>query len=448
MPSPGMVTTVCFAMNANSYVTRYPTTWDSLDCSRRLFQAQSGAHQVLHAAGDHQRLRHRTQRREGELLAGITHCAGRKVDFNLVARDNRLLPAPERIGQPLAQAHYQHGRFNAQESVVERVAQVGLRKAAGDHQGNTGKLQGGDRLFAARAGAKAETAHDHVARPAEFGKSWVVVLHDDFGHHFRSHVLAIGIVLAVDAVGVEVVLRQEDESAAYAAWEPCEDLNIFGRGSCGREDFEAPVRGLVGDVTWPADVTGNRRRRHDLGAGEIAPRIARAHASFEVAVGGGDADLARFQEAGAEADARPAARRQRFCSRVDERLPDAVLYGFVFHRHAGGCEIELDTGRDLLASQDFGRGGEVLQARVHAGDQVRLLDRDLLLLDFGNGVHDLHGVWTRNVRGHVGEIEHDASSVHGVGIRHRRVRENRFDAGIGDPRNTLRPQLAISSLNV
>src|SRR6516162_9651111 len=139
MPSPGMDTTVCFAMITNSLVNLYLTVWDFLSRGRYLIEPQLGTHQVLHATRNHQRLRHRAQRRKGELLSGKANRTGSEVNLDFVSRNNSLLLARDRLSIFIAQALHQLRRFDAQEAVVERVAQVGLRETARDDQRNTSK---------------------------------------------------------------------------------------------------------------------------------------------------------------------------------------------------------------------------------------------------------------------------------------------------------------------
>ena len=255
------------------------------------------------------------------------------------------------------------------------------------------------------------------------GELRIVVLHHHARHHLRRHVLAIGVVLAVDAVGVQIVLRQEDEPPAHAAAEsragsrpsPPEPNSTANSSKCF-------VSSRSCDFSRSADVARDRRCRHHLGAAEIALRVARAHASFEIAIGGRDADLARLQQSRAQPDARPASRRQRMRARVEQRLPDAALLRLVLHRAAGRGEIELHARRDFLAAQDLRRRLQIFQPRIHAGDEIGLLDRDFLLRDLGDRLHHLHRVRAGDVRRDLGEIQHDASRVNRVRIGRRRIR--------------------------
>src|SRR5208283_895627 len=99
------------------------------------------------------------------------------------------------------------------------------------------------------------------------------------------------------------------------------------------------------DFSRSADIARDRRCRHHLGTAEIALRVARSHASFEIAISGRDADLARFEQPCAQSDARPASRGQRVRACVEQRLPDAALLRLILHRATGRSKIKLDASR-------------------------------------------------------------------------------------------------------
>src|SRR5271165_3807361 len=128
MPSPGMVTTVCFAIEVPFPDSRDPDR--SVLCSfhppllrvggreaegpafrRASVLSDAGSHcalqllpyQVLNSSRDHQRLRHTAQRREGELFARITNGARCKVDFDGIFAEDRLLFSCDRFGEARAQ---------------------------------------------------------------------------------------------------------------------------------------------------------------------------------------------------------------------------------------------------------------------------------------------------------------------------------------------------------
>ena len=59
--------------------------------------------------------------------------------------------------------------------------------------------------------------------------------------------------------------------------------------------------------------------------------------------------------------------------------------------------------------------------RIHAGDEIRFLDRDLLLGNLGDRLHHLHRVRSGDVRRDLGEIEHDTPGIDRIRIGRRRI---------------------------
>ena len=66
------------------------------------------------------------------------------------------------ISEICAQPFHQLRRLDAQKTVVERVAQIGLREAAGNDERNSLGLQRRHRLLAAGAGAEVEAADQNI----------------------------------------------------------------------------------------------------------------------------------------------------------------------------------------------------------------------------------------------------------------------------------------------
>src|SRR5271165_3212634 len=390
-----------------------PTMWDS---NSHRVQSQLAADQILHSSCDYQRLRYTAQRREGELLTRVANCAGSKIHHDLIARDDGLLFARYSVGKPRAQPVHQLGRLDAQKAVVKGVTQIRLRETARDHQRDTFVFERGHRLLTAGASPEVESTDDHIARPRAPAELRIVVLHHHPRHHLRRHVLAIGVILAVDAVGIEIVLRQEDQSPANAGRESWEDLDLLG-GSGTQGKLLEPPRYRVGSrFAWSADVACDCRRGDHLGAGQITLRIARAHASFEIAIGRRYANLAGLKQARTQADARSATRGQRMGAGLQEYLPDAALFCFGLHRAAGRGHIELHACSYFLAPQHLRRSFKIFQPRVYARHQIRPLYRNFLLGDLGDRLHYLHRVRPGDIRGDLGEIEHDACGIGSVGV--------------------------------
>src|SRR4029078_3599661 len=186
MPSPGMVTTVYFAMIPFlPYKTFYPEELvkrrtclersrnDALTCLRvqrgyRAFvaselrspgpeegvrptrassQSQPLRYQFLHSVGDHERLRHAAKRRERELFATPRNRAGGEIDVDVVSGNNCFLFGCNLRRKLLAQLLHQLRNFYAEKAVVICVSQVRLREAGSYYQENTFRLEASDRLL-------------------------------------------------------------------------------------------------------------------------------------------------------------------------------------------------------------------------------------------------------------------------------------------------------------
>src|ERR1035438_1666545 len=94
-----------------------PSSSRSKGSSGHAVKRQLCAHQILHSTGDHQRLRHRAQRRKRELFPGIPDRTPREINFNLVSRNNRLLFLCDRIRILRAQPVHQFRRLDAQKAI-------------------------------------------------------------------------------------------------------------------------------------------------------------------------------------------------------------------------------------------------------------------------------------------------------------------------------------------
>src|ERR1700674_4190071 len=56
----------------------------------------------------------------------------------------------------------------------------------------------------------------------------------------------------------------------------------------------------------------------NLRTGQVALGIARSHAAFEIAIGGGDSDLAGLEQSDSQADAWATTRGQGICSGIEQ----------------------------------------------------------------------------------------------------------------------------------
>jgi hypothetical protein len=189
-----------------------------------------------------------------------------------------------------------------------------------------------------------------------------------------------------------------------------------------------------------ADASGHGRCRHDGRARQVTLRLARAHASLEIPVRGGDPDLARLEQAHAQADARSAARRQRLRARLDQRLPVTALLGLLLDLLAGRGDVELDSVRHTLAADHSRRRRDVLDARVGARDEVGLVHADLALFQFGERCRDLDAVRSGDVRRDLPQVQPDPRRVDRVGVRGGRVLGPRAQLLFGHPFHAQRGQ--------
>src|ERR1022692_4559900 len=205
IPSPGIVTTVYFAItsfpfyvNPSLFATRFsaPPAITS-DCGPLPSGGKtnfSPRHAIV------PEVKSISTSSPGILISPPAR--SREINIHVFARDDRFFLGRDLRGALLPQSLDELGNLHAQKSVVVGVPQVGLRKTGRNHQRNAFRFQAGDRLFTARSGAEVEAADDHVSGVSARGKLRVVVLHDHSGHQLRRHIVAVGVILAVDGVGV------------------------------------------------------------------------------------------------------------------------------------------------------------------------------------------------------------------------------------------------------
>jgi hypothetical protein len=109
-------------------------------------------------------------------------------------------------------------------------------------------------------------------------------------------------------------------------------------------------------------------------------------------------------------------------SRLQQRRPRAGGLGGLLDLPARSTDVELHAVGHLLASHHLGGRLQVLQTAVHAGDDVRFVDGDILLLELGDRVHGLHRVGAGDVGRHLLQVQDDLRRVHRVGVGPRRGR--------------------------
>src|SRR6185369_655139 len=93
-------------------------------------------------------------------------------------------------------------------------------------------------------------------------------------------------------------------------------------------------------------------------------------------------------------------------------------------------------------------GRQILNPRIYAGEQVGLLNRNLLFLDLGQRRHDLHRVRPRYMRRDLRQVEYDAGGVNRVGIGLWRVLGPVRNVAIGEALDALQCQALLYSLQI
>src|SRR5438270_7282249 len=123
----------------------------------------------------------------------------------------------------------------------------------------------------------------------------VIVLHYDAGHNFGFHVVAVGLIFAIDSIGIQVVLGDEYEPALNPLGKSGKDVDgLAGNNVCTQ--FLVPTfRLAIREASCAPDVACECGGGHYFGASQEALRVARSHTALEVAIGGRNANLALFQ---------------------------------------------------------------------------------------------------------------------------------------------------------
>src|SRR5207248_6408634 len=80
---------------------------------------------------------------------------------------------------------------------------------------------------------------------------------------------------------------------------------------------------------------------------------------------------------------------------------------------------------------------KILKTRVHARNQVGLLNNNFLFFDLGKRMHCLHGVGSADLRSDLAEIDHNASGVDSILIGARRRILPVVDVGLREALDTL-----------
>ena len=199
--------------------------------------------------------------------------------------------------------------------------------------------------------------------------------------------------------------------------------------------------GAIRECLWRANKSSQRAGRHDGGRTQIHLRIGIAHASFEIAIGGADRDFAFAHQTATQADACSATGRQRNGARIHQSFPITSGLGLGLHFGAGGGQIKFDTrGNASAAGAHHFRGVmQIFKARVHARQQIRLLNRHMFPLHFRQRHHGLHFVRPGHMRNHGRQIEFKFDGVVRVrvGAKLASILPPRIDVGVGVAGATL-----------
>ena len=128
---------------------------------------------------------------------------------------------------------------------------------------------------------------------------------------------------------------------------------------------------------------------------------------FEITIGGADRDFAFAHQTATQTDACSATGRQRNGARIHQSLPITSGLRLGLHFGAGGGQIKFDTrGHASAAGAHHFRGVmQILQARVHARHQIRLLNGHMFPLHFRKRHHGLHFIGTGHMRNHGRQIK-------------------------------------------
>src|SRR6266496_6425361 len=109
---------------------------------------------------------------------------------------------------------HQFRAFENDKSIIERIPFVSFRETAGDHARDPFELQCGGGLFAARASSKIKSCDNDVPRLIELVEFWIVIFKCHRCHLLWYHVISISVFASVNAVGVQIVFVDEQNSAA------------------------------------------------------------------------------------------------------------------------------------------------------------------------------------------------------------------------------------------
>ena len=185
------------------------------------------------------------------------------------------------------------------------------------------------------------------------------------------------------------------------------------------------------------DLAVQRAGSHHLGAGQVGLGLGRAHAPLEVAVARADANLAWLEQARAETDARAASGRQRLGASLEQDLPVSTLLGRLLLEQGCRGDIELHAighlGDDAVLGgvpEDLGGGCDVGSTGVRAGDEISLVELDVLRLEILERRGNLDRVGPRHKRRKGGQVQIQRLGIGRAGVRRKRVVDELVDPGV------------------
>src|SRR5205807_8188751 len=220
-----------------------------------------------------------------------------------------------------AQMRHELGTLKDHETVVKGVALISFGKAGGDHARNAFELQCRGRLLSTRATAKIETADHNVPFLVELVEFRIVIFKCYRRHFFWSHIVAVSVFAAVNTVGIQIVLINEENTTAHTWWKTGNELYraCYLRFLLGAPNCHA--RRALGEICWRANKSGQRAGRYHCGRTQIYVCVPIAHATFKIAIGRADRGLAFLHQTASQADAGSATGRQRNRTRTHQSLP-------------------------------------------------------------------------------------------------------------------------------
>src|SRR5205814_6850907 len=125
------------------------------------------------------------------------------------------------------------------------------------------------------------SAANHNLTAAIEGVEVRIVIFKRYRHHFfRSHIVAVSVFAAVNAVGVQIVFIHEENATAHTWWKTGNDLD---RACWLRFLFGAPnrrARGALGEILWRTNKPSQRAGCRHCGRTQIYVGVAITHAAL------------------------------------------------------------------------------------------------------------------------------------------------------------------------